>query len=206
MSLSRHEDLGCQNVTFCPFCPCGDSQLNLHLLFWPFSIASKRNFFIGGLLRRLLCLPAVWGDWRFFSLRPFWSFVPGGWQESKLQGILNENKNQLGHGLVTIWGAAVWRSERKDGVLSWVEWLEKAHANSICSGVLWRKAKYGFKLKQKTRDLQLSLSLNLWGGLYFPHWLPSNFCPTYGLNFNGILKKSYKFELIINPCWTGTFQ
>lgn len=56
-------------------------------------------------------------------------------KKASSRGILNENKNQLGHGLVEIWGAAVWRSERENGGWRWLERPEKAHTNQICSGV-----------------------------------------------------------------------
>lgn len=140
MSLSRYEGLRCQNVTFCPLCPRGEPQLSLHLLFWPFAEASKRSFFSGP-LRRLLCLPAEWGDEFFFFLPlspppPFLKVLfQGADKKASSRGILNENKNQLGHGLVEIWGAAVWRSERENGGWRWLERPEKAHTNQICSGV-----------------------------------------------------------------------
>lgn len=110
--------------------------------------------------------PAEWGDWRSFSF--FLKFCSRGLdKKASSRGILNENKNQLGHGLVTIWGAAVWRSERKEGVLRWLEWLEKAHTNQICSGVFFEDKNYGFKVKHKTLALHYSLTLNVWSDLYF---------------------------------------
>lgn len=148
MSLSRREGLRCQNVTFCPLCLCAESQLNLHLLFWPFGCLKEQLLF-WGLLRRLLCLLQSEETGVFFS--SFLKFCSRGLTRKQAPGgILKENKNQLGHGLVTIWGAVLWRSERKEGVLRWLEWLEKAHTNQICSGVFFEDKNYGFSVKDKT--------------------------------------------------------
>lgn len=138
MSLSRHEGLRCQNVTFCPLCLCGEPQLSLHLLFWPFGSlkeellfgSSPQTFVLPRGVRRLAGF--------FLSFSSFLKFCSrGADKKASSRGILNENKNQLGHGLVTIWGAAVWRSERKEGALRWLERRKKAHTNQICSGVFF---------------------------------------------------------------------
>lgn len=135
MSLSRYEGLRCQNVTFCPFCLCGEPQLSLHLLFWPFGSLKERLLFD---LPLTFVLPLEWGD-QFFSLSRllFKVLFQEADKKASSGGILNENKNQLGHGLVKIWAAVVWRSQRKKGACRWLEAKEKKHANQICSGVFF---------------------------------------------------------------------
>lgn len=111
MSLSRYEGLRCQNVTFCPLCACGEPQLSLHLLFWPLGSLKEELLFAASL--QTFVLPR--GERRrvFFS-PPFLKFCSRGLTRKQAPGgILNENKNQLGHGLVKIWGAVVWRSESR---------------------------------------------------------------------------------------------
>lgn len=133
MSLSRYEGLRCQNVTFCPFCLGGEPQLGLHLLFWPFGSLKAEPLF--GLLCRLLCFPTEWGD--KVSSSPFRSFVPGADKKASSRGILNENKNQLGHGLGKIWGAFMWRNPEIREKRAPSEDLsgKSPHYNQVCSGV-----------------------------------------------------------------------
>lgn len=150
MSLSRHEGLRCQNVMFCPFCLCGESQLNLHLLFWPFGCLKEEVLFWA--FSGDFCASCGVRRLAFFLLL-FEVLFQGADKKASSRGILNENKNQLGHGLVTIWGTAVWRSERKESVQRWLEWLEKAHTNQICSGVFFEDKNYGFKVKHRTLGL-----------------------------------------------------
>lgn len=121
MSLSRHEGLRCQNVTFCPFCLCGESQLNLHLLFWPFGCLKEELLF--GAFSGDFCASCGVRRLAFFPLL-FEVLFQRVDKKASSRGILNENKNQLGHGLVTIWGAAVWRSERKEGD-DWSGWRKR---------------------------------------------------------------------------------
>lgn len=134
MSLSRHEGLRCQNVTFCPLCVRGEPQLSLHLLFWPFGslkeellLRSSQWTFCASLRSAESCGFFFSGFLKFCSTRPRKRRAPG--------GILNENKNQLGHGLVTIRGAAVWRSEILPEMI--IGASEKARTNQICSGVFF---------------------------------------------------------------------
>lgn len=135
--------LRCQNVTFCPLCPCGEPQLSLHLLFWPFGSLKEELLFVSSpqtfvlprrVRRRAFFPPPVSSFLKFCSKR-------GADKKGSSRGILNENKNQLGHGLVTICGAAVWRSERKERCLRWLEQWKKARSNQICSGVWLFKVK-----------------------------------------------------------------
>lgn len=122
MSLSRREGLRCQNVTFCPLCARGEPQLSLHLLFWPFG-SLKEKLLSGD----FLCFPAERRVLRLFLLRLFEVLFHEADKRASSGGILNENKNQLGHGLVTIRGAAVWKSEKLHEMIAEVS--KKAHTN-----------------------------------------------------------------------------
>lgn len=132
MSLSRHEGPRCQNVTFCPLCVRGEPQLSLHLLFWPFGslkeellLRSPQQTFCASLRSAESCGFFFRGCLKFCSTRPQKKRAPG--------GILNENKNQLGHGLVTIRGAAVWRRSEKLPEMI----IGASTTNQICSGVFF---------------------------------------------------------------------
>lgn len=100
-----------------------------------FIILTFRRSFFSEPLCRLLCFPADWGDEFFFHL-PFKVLFQGADKKASSRGILNENKNQLGHGLVKIWGRRRVKIREKKGALRWLERRWKAHTNQICSGVV----------------------------------------------------------------------
>lgn len=93
--------------------PLSAKSLNwVYIYYFDLLVASKRGFFSGPLCG-LLCFPAERRDQFFFTPLSFLKVCFKGLTRKQAPGEYWIKKNQLGHGLVEIWGTAVWRSERK---------------------------------------------------------------------------------------------